>query len=79
MQIPESIYIENNVYGYKLNINHPFIRGLYIRYKRWKNIPYNTPLGDNERFEFEDYVENHLLKRKGADSDDIHTSSALSN
>ena len=72
-----NLYIENSKYGYKLNINHPLIRDLYTRYKRWKNIPYNVPLSDNERLEFEDYIEKHILK-KGADSVDIHTSSAIS-
>lgn len=73
-----NLYIENSKYGYKLNINHPLIRDLYTRYKRWRNIPYNTPLSDNERFEFEDYAEKHL-KSKGVYHSDIHTSCTLPN
>ena len=78
MQAPEDIYTKNNVYGYKLNINHPYIRKLYTRYKQWKNIAYNVPLSDDERFEFEDYIEKRILK-KGADSVDIHTSDTIPN
>lgn len=68
MLTSENIYTENNPYGYKLNINYPLIRALYVRYKRWKNIPYNVPLSDNERFEFEDYVEDYLSKSKGCET-----------
>ena len=71
-----NLYIENSKYGHRLNINHPLIRGLYTRYKRWKNIPYNVPLSDNERFEFEDYIEKHL-KHKGVDYSDIPTSHTI--
>lgn len=69
----DSIYTENNKYGFKININHLRVRDLYIRYKRWKNIPYNVPLSDDERFEFESY----MSQKKGVFKDDIPTSDTL--
>lgn len=71
----DSIYTENNKYGFKININHPLVRDLYIRYKRWKNIPYNVPLSDDERFDFENY----MLQKKGVVKDDIPTSDTVPN
>ena len=34
----EPIYAPENKYGYKINVNHPVIRVLYDRYKKWKGI-----------------------------------------
>lgn len=48
--------IENNPYGYRLDISDPEILELYYRFKRWKKIPYTCPLSDDERHEFEDYI-----------------------
>lgn len=47
-----SIYNNNNPYGYRLNVNHPRIRELYDRYKKWKDIAGRPPT-DEERREFE--------------------------
>lgn len=58
-----SIYCPNNKYGYKYNINHPKINELYLRYKEWKNIPRDYPMSDNERFDFEKYLD-ELLEKK---------------
>ena len=51
-----SLYIQDNIYGYRMNIAHPMIQELYRRYKRWKKIPVWCPLSDEERREFENYV-----------------------
>lgn len=56
----KDIFLKNNPYGYQININHPRIAQLYARYKRWKNIPQNCPMSDDERHEFEQYI----LRRK---------------
>lgn len=52
----QTMFVNNNPYGYLLNLNHPKIRELYYRYKDWKGISRNCPLSDAERFEFERYV-----------------------
>lgn len=58
----QTMFVKNNRYGYKLNLNHPKIRELYYRYKKWKNIAEIYPLSDAERFEFERYVIENLKK-----------------
>ena len=52
----KSIYNTDNKYGYKLNVNHPQIRILYERFKKWKGYASNLPLSDEQRFEFEAYI-----------------------
>lgn len=59
-----NIFTENNPYGYRLNINHPKIHELYLRYKAWKGIPRQFPLSDAERLEFESIVISKLEERK---------------
>lgn len=54
-----SVFNSDNKYGYKININHPWVKPLYEKYKDklGKNI-----LSDAERFEFEriiiEFIEN---------------------
>ncbi len=48
--------LQNNPYGYRLDISAPDINPLYKRYKRWKNIPPWCPLSDEERMEFESLI-----------------------
>jgi len=50
------IYLYNNPYGFRLNINNPRINDLYRRYKIWKGLAANLPITDNQRREFENYV-----------------------
>ena len=49
----EEIFVDNNPYGYQLNIAHPLVNKLYFRYKDSKGIGHSIPLSDRERFEFE--------------------------
>ena len=57
------MYNDGNPYGYKLNVNHPRIRELYDRYKKWKGIDGRPPT-DQERFEFESMImKNRVLSR----------------
>ena len=58
----EPIYAPKNKYGYKINVNHPVIRVLYDRYKKWKGIKMIP--SDKERFEFEHYIE-QLIQKDG--------------
>lgn len=60
----ESIYAEPNKYGYRFNVNHPVIRNMYERYKRVKGYATIYPLSDNERFEFEKYLQDSIDKQK---------------
>lgn len=60
---PQSVYTQDNPYGYRLNIAHPLVRPLYDRYKAWIGVGTNTPLSDRERFEFEEMVI-PILERK---------------
>ena len=48
--IPDECFNKPNQYGYKLNVNHPFISPHYERFKRKCNTPI---LSDQQRFEFE--------------------------
>lgn len=52
----ESIFVDDNPYGYLLNISHPRVAPLYWRYKKWKGIPRTAPMSGQERFEFEALV-----------------------
>lgn len=61
-KINDSIYNASNPYGFKLNINHPKIKAYYQRYKAWKGYGFNTPLTNEERFEFERYMLDKLQK-----------------
>ena len=49
----EEIFVDNNPYGYQLNISHPLVRKLYFRYKDSKGIGHSIPLSDQERRDFE--------------------------
>lgn len=64
----ENIYTVNNPYGYRLNINHPRIRELYERYKRWKDIGGRPPT-DSERREFEEIVISKESNKKRAENE----------
>lgn len=58
--ISNGIYISNNPWGYRININHPYIKPFYERFKRWKGI-HGAP-SDEERKEFEAYMGKYLSK-----------------
>ena len=58
--------MNNNPYGYRVDISKAKNRELYERYKKWKGIPRWSPLSDWEREEFERYV---LGEMKGVKND----------
>lgn len=58
------MFNNNNPYGYRLNVNHPFIRKIYLRYKAKLGVVERVPLSDSQRFEFEEVTINYL-KEKG--------------
>lgn len=59
-----SIYCKPNNYGYRLNVKHPKINELYLRYKKWKGLARHLPLTDKQRKEFECYVFSLIDKGK---------------
>ena len=59
----EGFYASNNKYGFRLNINHPYINKLYLRFKASKGIGINFPLNDIDRREFEVVVIERLQKK----------------
>lgn len=58
-----SIYLQNNKHGFRYNINHPKINELYRRYKKWQGIPQGDPLSDEQRREFENYLDGIFRKK----------------
>jgi hypothetical protein len=58
-----SMYMEDNPYGYILNVNHPTIRPYYERYKAWKGLG-RYAISDTERQEFERYMLDHFDKKR---------------
>lgn len=56
----DTIYTQNNPYGYKINVNHPQIKPLYERYKKKYNILIPT---DEERKNFEDIIIKMIKER----------------
>lgn len=50
---PVSVYIRNNPYGYRININHPKIQPLYERYHEKIGMPLHIHLSRQQRLEFE--------------------------
>ena len=52
-----------NTYGYRYNVNEPEISDLYERFKAWKKIPRNEPISDEQRHEFERWVDVYMRKK----------------
>ncbi len=59
-----TIFNSNNQYGFLININHPLIFPLYIRYKKIKKLALHFPISDKDRFEFETTIFKTLEKSK---------------
>ena len=62
----ECIYTNNDRYGFRLNVNHPHINKLYLRFKASKGVGINFPLDDRDRREFEAVIIEKMQK-KGSD------------
>lgn len=63
---PQSLYTQDNPYGYRLNLRHPLVQKLYYRYKNKLGISRNTPLSDGERQDFEERVIPWLERRENS-------------
>ena len=60
-----SVFSGYNPYGYRYNVNHPYINELYCRYKKWKGIPQSDPMSNEQRKEFEAYVDSIFSESDG--------------
>lgn len=50
------VFIEDNQYGYRLNVNEPHVNELYRRYKAKHNLAPHIPLTDEQRLDFEQHI-----------------------
>lgn len=58
-----SIYTQGDMFGYKYNVNHPFINDLYRRYKKWKGISQSSPMSNEQRKDFETYLDSFFANQ----------------
>ncbi len=58
------IFLTNNPYSYKLNLNNSYIRKIYERYKFKNGLTTRYPISDEEREKFEELTVNYLLTKK---------------
>ncbi len=61
IDLNDSIYAKPNKFGFKININHPQIKPLYERYKKWCG---EKILSDRQRLHFESVIF-QLINRGG--------------
>lgn len=59
----DSVYAAYNKYGYKVNVNHPYVRPLYERYKEKAG---EIILSDAQRHDFEQRFF-RMIERKNQD------------
>lgn len=65
-----SIFSFGNPFGYKYNVNHPKINDLYRRYKKWKGIPESSPMSNEQRREFERYIDGLLFSKENTEKNE---------
>ena len=61
-ELNTSIYLQGNPQGFRYNINHPKVNALYRRYKKWQGIPQSDPIDNEQRREFEKYLDGIFIK-----------------
>ncbi len=61
-ELNTSIHLQNNPQGFRYNINHPKVNELYRRYKKWQGIPQGDPLDNEQRRDFEKYLDGIFSK-----------------
>ena len=59
-----SVYLESNRYGYRININHPSIRPLYEAYHRRIGVPLHIHLTHIQRLQFDTLVHRMLEQKR---------------
>ena len=60
-----SIFNNQNLYGYKININNKTIRPLYERYKEHVGCPSQIGLSHEQRLHFEAIILRMIQKKRG--------------
>lgn len=58
------IFLTDNPYGYRLNLNNSYIRKIYEQYKFRNGLATRYPIGDEEREKFEELTVNYLITKK---------------
>lgn len=58
------VRLEENPYGFRVNVNNPLVRPYYERYKRAHRLPDWCPTSDDERRDFEAYFLGEKKKPK---------------
>lgn len=71
LEKPNGIFTVQNPWGYRFNINHPKVKLLYERFKKWKGIS-GAP-SDKQRREFEEYLIQHMNKKRGTQDENRET------
>lgn len=61
----EPPFMENNKYGYRVNILNPYIARIYDQYKEKHDIPLHFPPSDAQRLDFERIMIPHFEKHFG--------------
>ena len=63
INLPAPSFIEDNKYGYRVNIRNPVAAELWRRYRKKLGLPTWCPASDEERLEFEVQVIPYLESR----------------
>lgn len=61
------LYTQNNAYGYRYNVNHPWVRPIYRAYCERIGARSGCPLTDLERRGFDQYLEEYIEKKRRRD------------
>lgn len=59
------LYAHGNPYGYRYNVNHPWVQPIYREYCRGIGARSGYPLTDLQRRGFDQYLEEHIQKKRG--------------
>lgn len=52
------MYVTNNKYGFRLNVNNPVVSRAYEAWKKEHGLPLRYPLSDDDRRAFEEWFMN---------------------
>lgn len=61
-RLPPDIYTKDNPYGYRYNVNHPYISDLYRRFKQAEGYRWDEPIPDAARLRFEAAISGAIEK-----------------
>lgn len=61
-ELNKGVYLFGSPEGFRYNVNNETINKLYRRYKSWKGLRQNEPITNEQRREFENYLDGVLKK-----------------